>query len=164
MADETRFHSAAEAANDPRVLAFGRLLGAANRLEFLLGRDLEERLGLPHVMYELLLLVGRAGEEGLPIREIAQARVLTSGGATRLVQRALAQGLVTRTHSARDARVQLIHLTPVGARTVTEASNVHVRNIERHLVEVLGDDEMASFSTMIRKLSESAARSLPVMP
>jgi hypothetical protein len=31
-------------------------------------------------------------------------------------------------------------------------------------VEVLGDDEMASFSTMIRKLSESAARSLPVMP
>ena len=93
---DEQFASAQDAANDPRILVFGRLLGAANRLEFILGRALEESTGLSHSMLELLLVVGRAGDEGIALRDIAQARVLTSGGATRLVQRASEQGLVQR--------------------------------------------------------------------
>lgn len=158
------FASAREAASDPRILVFGRLLGAANRLEYLLGRSLEEETGLSHSLFELLLLVGRAGGTGLPVREIAQARVLTSGGATRLVQRAVAQGLVQRRASEDDARVTLITLTPAGEDAVIQASALHARNIERYLIDVLPAEQVEPFAEAIRTLSRSAARALPVMP
>ena len=93
--------SAQQAAYDPRVLAFGRLQGAANRLEYLLGRALERECGITHLMYEVLLIVGRTGQDGLTMRSIAQEQVLTTGGATRLVDRMSALGLVTRTVSPR---------------------------------------------------------------
>ena len=45
-------------------LAFGRLLGAANRLEYILGRAIEQECGISHLMFEVLLILGRAGGPG----------------------------------------------------------------------------------------------------
>ncbi|MFC6416473.1 MarR family winged helix-turn-helix transcriptional regulator [Sanguibacter inulinus] len=163
--DETSgFMTARQAATDPRILVFGRLLGAANRLEYILGRSLEESVGLDHTLFELLLVVGRAGGAGVPVRDIAEARVLTSGGATRLVQRGVARGLVERRVSPDDRRVQLVGLTAEGERLLLEASDVHARNIERHLVDVLPADQAAVFAEAIKTLSKSAAAALPTMP
>lgn len=164
MTELTAFSSPREAANDPRILVFGRLLGAANRLEYILGRALEEQTGLSHSIFELLLIVGRAGGGGVPVRDIAQARVLTSGGATRLVTRAAEQGLIARTTSARDGRVQLIHLTLAGEDLLLEASGIHAQNIERYLLDALPADQAEIFAAAIRTLSKKAERSLPVMP
>ena len=153
-----------EAANDPRILVFGRLLGAANRLEYILGRALEAEVGLSHTVFELLLVVGRAGGGGVPVRDIAQARVLTSGGATRLVQRAAELGLIERRVSAQDGRVQLIALTDEGEKTLVRASVVHARNVQQYLIDVLPADQGATFAEAIRALSKNAAKALPVMP
>lgn len=158
------FANAQEAANDPRILVFGRLLGAANRLEFILGRDLEESTGLSHTLLELLLVVGRAGDQGIALRDIAQTRVLTSGGATRLVQRASEQGLVQRRPSDTDARMQIVRLTPHGEEVLLRASATHVRNIERYLIDVLPADQATIFAEAIKTLSKNAAASLPTMP
>jgi DNA-binding MarR family transcriptional regulator len=158
------FSSPREAAYDPRILVFGRLLGAANRLEYLLGRDLEEQTGLSHTVFELLLVVGRAGPDGVPVRDIAQARVLTSGGATRLVQRAADQGLIERKPSPDDGRVQLVFLTPAGEELLLRASTLHARNIEQRLVDVLPADQAEVFAAAIRTLSKHAEQQLPVMP
>ncbi|MEO8261627.1 MAG: MarR family winged helix-turn-helix transcriptional regulator [Pseudolysinimonas sp.] len=163
MINET-YASARDAANDPRIVMFGRLLGAANRLDYLLGRALEDGAGVTHSVFEVLLLVGRAGSGGLALRDIAQARVLTSGGATRLVQRAVAEGLVTRRPSPDDARVQLVELTPHGTDVVLRASALHVQNIERYLIDVLPGDQVEVFADAVRTLSRNAARALPVMP
>ncbi|MEO6117056.1 MAG: MarR family winged helix-turn-helix transcriptional regulator [Pseudolysinimonas sp.] len=153
-----------EAANDSRILVFGRLIGAANRLEYILGRSLEEEVGLSHTLFELLLVVGRAGEGGVPVRDIAQARVLTSGGATRLVQRAAELGLIERGTSRQDARVQLIKLTSKGADLLVRASAVHARNVEKYLIAVLPADQAVVFADAIRALSVNAAKNIPVMP
>ncbi|WP_243231437.1 MarR family winged helix-turn-helix transcriptional regulator [Microbacterium sp. CIAB417] len=90
------------AAYDPRILLFGRLLAAANGFEYLLAKELAEATGLTHPILEPLLIVARAGDEGTSVKDIAQARVVTSGGATRLVSRAVEQGLVERQGSAGD--------------------------------------------------------------
>ena len=164
MTDDSEFGSARDAAYDPRILVFGRLLGAANRLEYILGRELENEFGLSHSIYELLLLVGRAGDGGIALRDIAQSRVLTSGGATRLVQRAVADGLVTRHAASHDARVQLVELTPHGEEVVTRASDLHARNIETYLIDALPADQAEAFAAAVRTLSRNAARALPVMP
>ena len=164
MDTEEQFATAQAAANDPRILVFGRLLGAANRLEFLLGSALEAEVGIDHSLYELLLIVARAGDGGVAVRDIAQSRVLTSGGATRLVQRAVAKSLVSRRTSPTDKRVQLIELTTRGADIVTTASVVHARGIEQHLLNVLTDDQARVFADAIRTVSKKAAAALPVMP
>jgi DNA-binding MarR family transcriptional regulator len=159
-----KFGSGQEAANDPRVLVFGRLMGAANRLEFLFGRDLEQEFGISHTLFELLLLAGRAGDQGIPVRDIAQARVLSSGGATRLVQRASALGLIERGNSASDARVQLIRLSAHGEDVLLKASSRHVENIERYMLDLLSPTEAEVFSVAVKKISKNAAEELPVMP
>lgn len=164
MPGKSEFSTPRDAANDPRILVFGRLLGAANRLEYILGHDLEEQTGLSHTLFEVLLVVGRAGGDGVPVRDIAQARVLTSGGATRLVQRAEKLGLLERSASGEDGRVQLVSLTVEGSAALLKASAIHVQNVERYLLDVLPPDQATVFSEAIRTLSVNAARSLPVMP
>lgn len=164
MSGVKEFGSGQEAANDYRVLVFGRLLGAANRLEYLLGRNLEQEFGISHSLFELLLLAGRAGTQGIPVRDIAQARVLTSGGATRLVQRASALGLIERENSASDGRVQLIRLSAHGEDVLLRASARHVENIERYMLDLLSPTEAEAFSAAVKKISKNAAQVLPIMP
>ena len=161
---DDHFDSARAAASDPRILVFGRLLGAANRLEFILGRALEEEAGISHSLFELLLVVGRAGQGGVAMRDIAQARVLTSGGVTRLVRRAVEEGLVQRRTSPDDARVQIVELTAAGEEVVVRASEQHARNIERYLIDVLPAEQSEAFAAAVAALSKNAARLLPTMP
>jgi DNA-binding MarR family transcriptional regulator len=109
-------------------------------------------------------VIGRGGGDGVAVRDIAQARVLTSGGATRLVQRAAEQGLIRRRTSVGDKRVQIIELTPHGEQLLVRASALHAQNIEHYLLDVLSTDQAAVFADAIRSLSKNAAQVLPTMP
>ncbi|NQX13842.1 winged helix-turn-helix transcriptional regulator [Microbacteriaceae bacterium VKM Ac-2855] len=152
------------AVSDPRILVFGRLLGAANGWEHLLAKALTEETGLDHGLFELLVVVGRAGAEGVAVRDIGQARVLTSGGASRLVQRGERLGLVERRFSAADARVQLVRLTAGGEQALLRASAVHAVNIERTILATLPPELREAFATAVEVLSKGAAQALPILP
>ncbi|NUP36463.1 MAG: MarR family transcriptional regulator [Streptomyces sp.] len=164
MGEQADISSAKDAANDPLVLAFGRLQGAANRLEYILGRALEEECGLSHLMFEVLLILGRAGEPGLSMRAIAQEQVLTTGGATRLVDRMEAAGLVERTEDPGDRRGRLVRLTESGERTAVRASRLHVENIRRYFLAPLPAEDHERFAEDLRILSHSARDVLPRLP
>ncbi|MFI1927287.1 MULTISPECIES: MarR family winged helix-turn-helix transcriptional regulator [unclassified Streptomyces] len=164
MSEQAGIGSAKEAADHELILAFGRLQGAANRLEYILGRALEEECGVSHLMFEVLLILGRAGAPGLSMRAIAQEQVLTTGGATRLVDRMEAAGLVTRADSPDDRRAKLVRLTPLGEETTVRASRVHVQNIERYFVDPLPAEDRRRFAEDLRLLSHSARDVLPRLP
>lgn len=153
--------SAQEAANDELVLAFGRLQGAAGRLEYLLGGAIEEEFGISHLMYEVLLIVGRAGGAGMSMRAVAQERVLTTGGMTRLVDRMEAAGLVVRADDPADRRGKLVRLTARGEDIVVRASRLHVENIRRHFLAPLPEEAREQFMECLRILSHSARDALP---
>ena len=156
--------TAKEAADDELVLAFGRLQGAANRLEYILGRQIEEECGISHLMYEALLILGRAGEPGLSMRAISQEQVLTTGGATRLVDRMEAAGLVRRVTDPADRRARLVRLTPLGEETAVRASRLHVENIKRYFLAPLPESHRERFAEDLRILSHSARDALPLLP
>jgi DNA-binding MarR family transcriptional regulator len=156
--------TAKDAADNELVLAFGRLQGAANRLEYILGRALEEQCGISHLVFEVLLILGRAGEPGLSMRAIARAQVLTTGGATRLVDRMEAADLVRRVEDPDDRRGRLVRLTPEGERTVVAASRIHVENIRRYFVEPLPVQHRDRFAEDLRILSRAAQDLLPRLP
>ncbi|MEU0031518.1 MarR family transcriptional regulator [Streptomyces sp. NPDC006335] len=164
MDGQAEISTAQEAANNALVLAFGRLQGAANRLEYILGRALEQECGISHLMFEVLLILGRAGEPGLSMRAVAQEQVLTTGGATRLVDRMEAAGLVARAEDPGDRRGRLVRLTPKGEETAVTASRVHVENIRRYFVEPLPPGDRERFAENLRILSHTARDVLPRLP
>ncbi|WP_037682516.1 MarR family winged helix-turn-helix transcriptional regulator [Streptomyces griseus] len=164
MDEQAEISTPEEAADNELVLAFGRLQGAANRLEYLLGRALEAECGVSHLVFEVLLILGRAGKPGLSMRAIAQEQVLTTGGATRLVDRMEAAGLVARVEDPADRRAKLVCLTPQGERTTVAASRVHVENIRRYFLAPLPVEERDGFAENLRRLSHSARDMLPRLP
>lgn len=164
VGERAEISSPKEAANDALVLAFGRLQGAANRLEYILGRSLEQECGISHLVFEVLLILGRAGEPGLSMRAVAQEQVLTTGGATRLVDRMEAAGLVERAEDPDDRRGKLVRLTALGEETVVRASRLHVQNIRRYFVAPLPPEDLERFTENLRTLSHSARDELPRLP
>ena len=163
QADHLGIETAADAANEPRILAFGRLLGAAGGLEYVLGRAIERQFGISHAMFEVLLLLGRAGRP-LSMREVSQARVLTTGGATRLVDRMQADGLVLREVHHADRRIHLVALTEVGEKTAVAAARVHAANVQRYMLDALPTAERDTIVEALACLSRSAGAVLPQMP
>ena len=164
MADQVGISTAKEAADHELILAFGRLQGAANRLEYILGRAIEVECGISHLMYEVLLIMGRAGGPGLSMRAIGQEQVLTTGGVTRLVDRMEAAGLVERATDPDDRRGRLVRLTPLGEETTVRASRVHVENIKRYFLEPLPAPHRERFTEDLRILSHAARDMLPRLP
>ncbi|MGQ4437355.1 MarR family winged helix-turn-helix transcriptional regulator [Streptomyces sp. SAS_260] len=164
MAEGSGISTVKEAADHELVLAFGRLQGAANRLEYILGRALEEECGISHLMFEVLLILGRAGEPGLSMRAIAQEQVLTTGGATRLVDRMEAAGLAERTETPGDRRGRLVRLTALGEETAVRAAHLHVENIRRYFLAPIPADDRQRFAEDLRILSHSARDLLPRLP
>jgi DNA-binding MarR family transcriptional regulator len=155
------FTTARQAADDHLVLAFGHLQGAAARLAYLLGEALEEDCGISHLVFEVLMIVGRAGPEGMPMRAIAQERVLSTGGATRLVDRMETAGLVTRVPDVDDRRGRRVRLTPAGEETAVRAARLHVENIQRLFLDPLPEEHRDPFVEDLRTLSHSARDALP---
>lgn len=164
MGAHEEISTAKEAADHELVLAFGRLQGAANRLEYILGRKIEEECGISHLMYEVLLILARTSGPGLSMRTISREQVLTTGGVTRLVDRMEKAGLVERATDPDDRRGRLVRLTPLGEETAVRASRLHVENIKRYFMEPLPASHRERFAEDLRILSHSARDSLPLLP
>jgi DNA-binding MarR family transcriptional regulator len=156
--------TAKDAADHELILAFGRLQGAANRLEYLLGRAIEQECGISHLMFEVLLILGRAGSPGLSMRAIAQEQVLTTGGVTRLIDRMAAAGLVERADDPGDRRGRLVRLTTAGEKMAVRAARVHAENIERYFLAPLPVAHRKRFMDDLRVLSHAARDALPRLP
>nr|WP_277605887.1 MarR family transcriptional regulator [Glycomyces sp. L485] len=111
-------------------------------------------------MFEVLLILGRADDSGMPMGDISRAQVLTTGGVTRLIDRMEAAGLVERVANPGDRRGRLVRLTAAGEAKVVEAARVHLANIERYFVEPLPVEHRRQFADDLRILSRSARDSV----
>ena len=159
-AGHKRIDSAADAVADERIQAFGVVLTAASRLERLLGAVMEHESGLSHPMFEVLLLLA-AKPEGAPMGDLSRSLVLTSGGATRLVDRMIEAGLVRRARSAEDKRVHVVTLTEAGSAKLVEAARRHAEEVDRHVFAVLPPAQATAVVTALDTLSTHALEALP---
>ena len=86
------------------------------------------------------------------MNEVADSIVLSNGGATRLVDRMEAAGLVERVNCPSDRRAIHVAITAQGNLKLDEALAVHLEQLSGLISSRLSDAERAQLSTLLGKL------------
>ena len=125
----------------------------------ILTRELSASLVAQHGLtindYGCLLLLSRAGEEGMRRIDLANELRLSPSGITRLLDRLVDQGLVGKGACKEDARVSYAILTDAGLAKIKDAWPEHVDAVERRVSAVLSDEEIKTLHELLARLSET---------
>jgi DNA-binding MarR family transcriptional regulator len=129
-----------EDAAEPRFAAFYGLLVVEWRLGERLDAELEASAGLSLSRLELLLhLHWKDGRRRMS--DLAEALLLSRGGATRLVARAEEAGLVRREIPPDDRRATYAVLTEEGRAAAERGYPVYVEAVQRLFQDFVSDEE-----------------------
>lgn len=104
-----------------------------------LDRELQEHHQLPLAWYDVLVQL-REHDRELTMGELAECLLISPSTCTRVVERMLASGLLSRRVDEHDARIRHVGLTAVGRARLREAAITHLAGIERHFASVIGAD------------------------
>ncbi len=108
--------------------AFGITLEAVTTLGRAFDRSLREEVGISSGWFEALLRLHRHGDP-MATGQLGDQLALTSGGATRLVDRLEQEGLVERRPCPDDRRVHFVALTDEGGTMLADALEVHLADL-----------------------------------
>src|SRR5262249_5066190 len=95
----------------------------------------------------------------LPVNQVGQKVLLTSGSITTAVDRLESKGLVERRDSPDDRRVRMVSLTNRGRKLIQKAFADHAADMER-LAEVLDSQERTALIRLLKKLGRGAESGL----
>lgn len=135
-------------------------LGTIARLHRL-ADDLREQLvatyadfGLGEGEFDVLATLRRQGEPfELAPGEIARRTMVTSGAASKRIDRLEADGLVERRRGSDDGRRRVIALTNAGRERIDSAFAAHIEN-EHRLLRSLDADRRVALEELLRHWSE----------
>lgn len=118
------------------------MLHANAALAAVLGDELERKHSLPLSWYDVLLKLNEAGGR-MRMHELAESVLLSKSGLTRLVDRMVETGFVTREKCPSDRRGFLAVLTPDGKAALQDAAPTHLRGIQDHFGALVDPREAA---------------------
>jgi DNA-binding MarR family transcriptional regulator len=135
--------------HDPRLAAWRAFLRAHARLIRTLEHELQEEERLALTDYDVLVQLSLADERRLRMSELADGLLLSRSGATRLVDRLVAEGLVERVMCDTDRRGQWASLTDAGLERLRRATPAHLRGVAEHFLDRLSSDDIAALERML---------------
>ena len=94
-----------------------------------------------------------AGDETTSPSLVAELTGLTRGAVSKLIDRLLRKGFVTRTESSADRRYQEIKLTAAAVKLVPKLANIADENDE-HFFSILPQAERKTLMNTLKKLAE----------
>jgi DNA-binding MarR family transcriptional regulator len=147
--------------DDPRLDAWRTFLFAHMQVRRHLERELEAEQGMSLPEYEVLLILAYSDERRLRMSELADMVVLSRSGATRLVDRLEADGLVERVSCDTDRRGAWAQLTPAGYERLRRAAPTHLRGIAEHFLDRIPPDELQALHATLRRVMTEP---IPIQP
>ena len=102
-----------------------------------LDEEMRTEHGLPVSSYEVLMFLAGAPDHRLRMSEIADRVLLSRSGLTRLVDRLVQLGYVTRCSVETDGRGAYAELTDAGLAKFRSAARTHRNGIRRHFLDRL---------------------------
>jgi DNA-binding MarR family transcriptional regulator len=140
---------------DPRLRAWRSFLRAHATLMRTLETELSRDADLALTDYDVLVQLAAAPERRLRMSELANALLLSRSGATRLVDRLVASGLVERVTCDTDRRGQWASLTPAGHERLRRATPTHLRGVSEHFLDRIAPDDLAALERMLEPIARS---------
>ena len=144
------------ARTDPRLESWRTFLRAHARVIRELERELADEQDLALTDYDVLVQLATAPDRRMRMSELADALLLSRSGATRLVDRLVADGLVERVVCEADRRGQWAALTEQGHERLRRAAPTHLRGIERHFLDRLTRDDLKALRRMLEPIVAEA--------
>ena len=117
-----------------------------------LDRELERDAAMPLADFDVLMQLALADPDRLRMAELAERALVSRSGMTRRVERLAAAGLVTRSVHSADRRSVIVSLTDAGIERLREALPIHVRGVEQHFADRLGDTELVRLEEVLSKV------------
>jgi DNA-binding MarR family transcriptional regulator len=117
---------------------------------------LKSELGLPLTHYEPMTVMDRI--KGCRVYDIASELVVTTGGASKLVDRIEENGYCVRRPNPSDRRSSLVELTPAGRRMLTRARVLVDDELQRRLGGATSKREFGEFMATLSRLRMAAQR------
>ncbi|PSK98662.1 DNA-binding MarR family transcriptional regulator [Haloactinopolyspora alba] len=108
-------------------------------------REVEAGLGplnMSMAEYSVLSLLGEAGRTGMRMSELAERRLMSTGGFTRLADRLERRGLIERQQSSADGRAVDVVLTSDGRALLRKAWKQQHGDLRRLFLDRLDDDDL----------------------
>lgn len=128
---------------DVRFKAWYGTLQASLRSLDLIEREVESRTGIPLAWYECLIFLHKGGAERRQMSELAEAILMSRGGATRVIARMEEAGLVRREIPPENRRVTYAVLTAKGRETAERVKPVHEEAVRKHFSDAIDDEQAA---------------------
>ncbi|OLT14149.1 hypothetical protein BJF79_03000 [Actinomadura sp. CNU-125] len=119
-------------------------------------REIEAGLapfGVSMAEYSVLALLGDAGRDGMRMSELAERRVMSTGGFTRLADRLEKRGLIERRRSAEDGRGFEVILTREGRALLRKAWKQQYDDLRRLFFDRLDDDDLRNLAAVWTRLA-----------
>ncbi len=135
--------------HDTRLAAWRAFLLTHARVIRDLERELQAEQGMALTDYDVLVQLSVAEDRRLRMSELADRLVLSRSGATRLIDRLCAEGLVERVTCESDRRGQWAALTEAGVDRLRSASPTHLRGVQQYFLDRLSTDDLASLERML---------------
>jgi DNA-binding MarR family transcriptional regulator len=139
------------------LAAWRGLLEAHARVTQQLDAQMQREHGLSVSGYEVLMFLCDAPRHRLRMSEIAQRVLLSRSGCTRLVDRLVELGYVTRAADRSDGRGLYAELTDAGLDKVTAARITHHEGVRRFFLERLTTTDQVVLGDVWRRFHDDAA-------
>ncbi len=137
---------------DPRLDAWRTFLYAHAQIRRQLERELQAEQEMSMGEYEVLLLLAYSPERRQRMSDLAESLVLSRSGATRLIDRLEAQGMVERISCATDRRGQWAQLRDAGYERLRSASPTHLRGIAEHFLDRIPPQELEALNATLHRI------------
>jgi DNA-binding MarR family transcriptional regulator len=127
-------HARALTAHDARLAPWRAFLTAHALVSRRLDDDLRTEQQMTLAEYAALVQLAEANGRRLRMNQLADGIVLSRSGATRLIDRLEADGLVERRNCSSDGRGAEAVLTDAGLARLRRASSTHLRGIQAYFL------------------------------
>jgi DNA-binding MarR family transcriptional regulator len=135
------------------------MLEAHARVTQQLDAQMQAEHGLSLSAYEVLMFLADAPEHRLRMSEIAKAVLLSRSGCTRLVDRLVDQGYLTRHAATTDGRGLYAQLTGTGLNKVNAARSTHHQGIRQFFLEKLTVTDQIALGDIWTRLQRQSTHS-----
>jgi DNA-binding MarR family transcriptional regulator len=138
--------------SDEALAAWRAFLGAHARVTRFLEAELEAEQQLSLAEYDVLVQLAEAPGQALRMAELADSVLLSRSGVTRLVDRLVRGGYVSREASAEDLRGRSAVLTVAGLERLRGAAPTHLRGVREHVTGRLSAAELVALRQIMDRL------------